>query len=137
MFTTVWTEEKVDYLLRHYSNTANAEIVAATGVSERTIQRKAKALGLVKDPAYIAGISRDGLMQIEYLRLTGHKMGPPKGLRCNPKGEFKPGHKESKVTRALRIASLRARSESEHQRIARGLKPNTRWNLKTKWQEKT
>lgn len=137
MFTTVWTEEKVDYLLRHYANTPNAEIVAATGVSERTIQRKAKALGLVKDPAYIAGISRDGLMQIEYLRLTDHKMGPPKGLRCNPAGEFKPGHKESKVTRALRIASLRARSESEHQRIARGLKPNTRWNLKTKWQEKT
>lgn len=86
MFTTVWTEEKVDYLLRHYANTPNAEIVAATGVSERTIQRKAKALGLVKDPAYIAGISRDGLMQIEYLRLTGHKMGPPKGLRCNPAG---------------------------------------------------
>lgn len=28
--------------------------------------------------------------------------------------------------------AIKARSESEHQRIAKGLKPNTRWNLKTK-----
>ena len=36
MFTTVWTEEKVDYLLQYYSNTPSATIVAATGISDYT-----------------------------------------------------------------------------------------------------
>lgn len=93
MFTTVWTAEKIEYLRQHFHNCSNASIVAATGVSERTIQRKAKALGLVKDPDYIAQIARDGLLEIDYLRLIGRKMGPPKGLRCNPKGEFRKGHR--------------------------------------------
>ena len=65
MFTTVWTEEKVDYLIRHYSNTPNAKIVAVTGISERTIQRKARALGLTKDADYIVSSVKE---IVEYLR---------------------------------------------------------------------
>ena len=130
MFTTVWTAEKIEYLRHHFAKTANAAIVQAIGVSERTIQRKAKELGLAKDPAYIAEIARDGLMQIDYLRICGRKMGPPKGLRCNPKGEFKPGHKESPITRCRRVASLRARADSERMLIARGMPQRTNWKMK-------
>ena len=132
MFTTVLTPEKIDYIAQYYATTANADIVKAIGVSERTIQRKAKALGLVKDSAYLHQVAIDGLREIDYRRLCGQKMGPPKGLRCNPAGEFKKGNKESKVTRALRIASLRARADSERQRIDHGLKPQTKWRFKEK-----
>lgn len=129
-FKTVWTEEKVYYLVQHFATCSNASIVAATGVSERSIQRKAKELGLAKDETYIAAISRAGLMEIDYQRMCGRKMGPPKGLRCNPKGEFKKGHKESNITRARRVASLRARADSERQLINHGMKQRTKWKFK-------
>ena len=129
MFTTVWTAEKIEYLRQHFHNCSNASIVAATGISERTIQRKAKALGLTKDSEYIAQIARDGLLEIDYLRLIGRKMGPPKGLRCNPKGEFRKGHKESAITRVRRIASLRATGDAERVRIKKGLPRKTKWRM--------
>ena len=129
-FTTVWTDEKVSILIQYYHNTSNAEISAKTGVSERTIHRKAKELGLKKDEDYIRAVSRAGLLEIDYQRLCGRRMGPPKGKRCNPKGEFRKGHKEDLITRAIRIASLRARADSERQLISRGQKQRTKWRMK-------
>lgn len=130
MGTTVWTDEKVAVLVELYPTTANAVLVERLGISERTIQRKAKRLGIVKDADYIRQIAIDGLREIEYQRLCGRKMGPPKGLRCNPAGEFKKGHKEDKVTRARRVAAIRARVESEHHRIALGMEQQTKWKMK-------
>ena len=124
---TVWTEEKLAYMVKHYHNTPNKDIAAATGISERTIQRKAKKLGIEKDADYLYQNSISGLREIDYQRLMGRKMGPPKGLRCNPKGEFKKGHKEDIVTHTFRVASIRARAESERIRLAHGLKPLTHW----------
>lgn len=111
MFTTKWTDEKIEILREKYHNTRNDDLISLLGLSMRTIQRKAKEIGVEKDPEYIRKIAMDGLREIDYLRLCGKKMGPPKGLRCNPKGEFKKGHKEDVYTRATRIAAIRAAYE--------------------------
>lgn len=131
MFTTVWTNEKVAILKERYADTKNDELVKILGVSMRTIQRKAKELGLEKSPEMIQSVSREGLDKVCYLRLIGVRCSAPKGMRTNPAGEFKPGHKEDPIVRAIRVASLRARAESERRLVANGMRQRTKWKMKT------
>lgn len=132
MFTTVWTEETLTYVLEHYRNTPNHILVAETGISERTIQRKMRSMGITKDADYLHESAMNGIREMQYLHVTGQiKAGPPKGLRCNPAGEFKKGHRESLFTRARRIAALRSTSDMERTRIAKGLPQKTKWKMKT------
>ena len=129
MGKTVWTEEKLAYLKQHYADTRNAELVNVLGISMRTIERAARKLGLKKSAKMLAEASEEGLRKVDYLRLIGVRCSAPKGMRTNPAGEFKKGHKEDQITRAIRVASIRARAESERRLVANGMAQRTKWKM--------
>lgn len=45
-------------LKRHYPTTKNKELAELLGVSERTLVRKARELGIGKNPEWLASVSR-------------------------------------------------------------------------------
>lgn len=106
---TVWTPQMLKTLTDFFPIMFNKPLADWLGVSKRTMLRKAKSLGLVK---------MDGFLDIrrkEISRLSGEaQRGKPKpqhykkGVRNNPGGEFRPGHKESPETREKRIAAIKA-----------------------------
>ena len=54
-----WSPEMISLMKRHYPSTKNEEMAGIVGVSVRTINRKAKELGLQKDPQWIAEIREE------------------------------------------------------------------------------
>lgn len=48
-----WTPNMISILKRHYPNSPNSEVCEMLGVSERTMNRKARELGLSKTQEYI------------------------------------------------------------------------------------
>lgn len=53
-----WNGNMISDLKRYYPNTSNAELVELFGVSERTIQRKAKELGLAKSKSHVSKVNK-------------------------------------------------------------------------------
>lgn len=49
-----WTPNMISILKRHYPNSPNSEVCEMLGVSERTLVRKARELGLEKSEEYIS-----------------------------------------------------------------------------------
>lgn len=47
---------------RHYHNTLNRELAEMLGVSERSVTRKAREMGLEKDKGFVASLSREHLL---------------------------------------------------------------------------
>lgn len=75
-----WTENMISLLKKYFPDTNNEEISGILGVSERTVSRKARELGLKKDPSYINGM----LMEKRALaRVRSKQLGYP--------GSFKKG----------------------------------------------
>ena len=91
-----WNTSMLDYLRRHFPTTLNEELAECLGVSPRTMIRKARELGLEKDPKWLADVweERRQLAHIISKR-KGYPGGFQKGQRANPAGEFKPGRKPS------------------------------------------
>lgn len=54
-----WTGNMISDLKRHYATTKNKELADLLGVSMRTINRKAKELGLVKDEAWMVEVATE------------------------------------------------------------------------------
>ena len=54
-----WNGNMLSELKRYYPTTKNAELADYFGVSQRTINRKAKELGLVKDEAWMVEIATE------------------------------------------------------------------------------
>ena len=103
-----WNTAMLDYLRRHYPTTLNEELAGCLGVSLRTLVRKARELGLVKDPAWLTAVWNERLyLANAAYRRKGNPGGFKKGVRSNPDGEFKPGHKESPEAKKKRIKRLR------------------------------
>ena len=102
-----WSKQMIDYLRRHFATTTNEELAGWLGVSERTMIRKARQLGLKKNPEWQSNLSRQ---HCKLAHAAALKAGNPgrfkKGVRANPDGEFKPGHKESPEQREKRIAGM-------------------------------
>ena len=48
-----WSPQMLDYLQRHFPTTLNEELAGIFGVSSRTLLRKARELGLEKDPVWL------------------------------------------------------------------------------------
>lgn len=86
----VWTPLMIDMLRRDFPTSLNEELSGAIGVSVRTMTRKARELGIYKDPswlhekwkenAFIAGI---------ILRSKGYPGTIKKGQHLSPETEFK------------------------------------------------
>ena len=53
-----WTPNMISVLKRHYPNSPNSEVCEMLGVSERTMVRKARELGLYKSQEYINNNAR-------------------------------------------------------------------------------
>lgn len=82
-----WSKDMKEYLMRHYSNTLNDELAGCLGVSVRTLVRKARELGLQKDPSWMSKI-------IEERRMMAHAESKRKGYP----GAFKKGQHASPAT---------------------------------------
>lgn len=103
-----WSKDMLDYLRRHYSTTLNKEMSECLGVSQRTMIRKARELGLEKDPEWLANVWSE---RRELAHVISRRKGIPggfkKGERANPEGEFKPGHKLSAEEMAKRSEKMK------------------------------
>ena len=103
-----WNAQMLDYLRRHYPTTLNEELAGCLGVSKRTMIRKARELGLQKDPGWLAAVweERRRLAHVISKR-KGYPGGFRKGEHTNPAGEFKPGHKLSDEERARKSEQMK------------------------------
>ena len=67
---------------RYYHNTINRDLAEMLGVSERTVVRKARELGLNKDADFMRAISKDHLMLANAKRKAlGYPGGFAKGMK--------------------------------------------------------
>jgi hypothetical protein len=91
-----WNTQMLDYLRRHFPTTLNEELAGCLGVSPRTMIRKARELGLEKDPEWLSAVweERRKLAHVISKR-KGYPGGFKKGERANPAGEFKAGEPRS------------------------------------------
>ena len=108
-YATVWTPEQLKILKEHYATMFNKPLAKWIGISMRTMQRKARELGLQKKPDFLIERKKDivQLLSEAQKRSTKTSTRFKKGQRNNPSGEFKPGHKESAETRSKRIEALK------------------------------
>ena len=108
-YGVVWTDKMLKLLRDYYPTMTNFSLSRLVGVSQRTMIRKARELGLEKAEDFME-INRKSIS--ESISAGVRRYGPQpthfrKGERANPEGEFKPGHKESPETKEKRRASLR------------------------------
>ena len=89
-----WNGNMISFLRMHFATTLNEELAECIGVSQRTMIRKARELGLKKNQEWLHKVWNER-------RVLAHaiskKKGYPgcfkKGEHSYPAGEFKPGHK--------------------------------------------
>ena len=104
-----WTPQMLKLLNDFFPIMFNKPLAKWIGVSQRTMLRKARELGLEKQEGFLDKRRKDiKALASEALRKKGsHPSHFRKGVRFNPDGEFKKGHKESEETKAKRIQSLK------------------------------
>lgn len=89
-----WNTDMLDYLRRHFATTLNDELAGCLGVSHRTMIRKARELGLKKDPAWLKTIWDE---RRKWAQSASRRLGYPgcfkKGQHASPATEFKPKNK--------------------------------------------
>lgn len=98
----------LDDLKRLYATTKNEDLVDILGVSQRTVIRKARELGLQKDPEWQHGNTMRHLKMMQFEnKVHGIKSPFKKGMHYSPDNEFKPGHQESPEVKAIRIERVK------------------------------
>lgn len=106
--TLHWSATMLDTLRRLFPTTKNEELAELLGVSPRTVIRKARELGLTKDPEWLAAVWNERRI---WAHVAAKRKGYPgsiqKGERRNPAGEFKPGHRNTPESEARRIAAVK------------------------------
>ena len=91
-----WTGQMLSDLRNFYATTKNEELAGMLGVSPRTVVRKARELGLEKDPDWLHGVwDEHRMMAHASSRAKGYPGGFRKGEHAYPEGEFKAGHEVS------------------------------------------
>lgn len=83
-----WSGDMLSLLRREFPTTINEELAGMLGVSLRTMIRKARELGLTKDPKWLADVWNER-------RFWAHVMSKKKGYP----GCFKPGNQIGKEHR--------------------------------------
>lgn len=81
-----WSESMLGYLRKNYARTLNRELCDHLCMSERTMIRKARELGLSKDPRWLAEVW-------EERRQLAHMIARAKGYP----GRFMPGDERGKA----------------------------------------
>lgn len=117
-----------DVLREKFSSVRNADLERELGISNRTLLRHARRLGLEKSAAFLAEVSRRGLDTIEWMRLCGKRVGGyEKGTHPGTAGSFRKGHKWDAGVEAKRVKAIRDRAWDERVREIRGMVPKTKW----------
>jgi len=131
----IWTDEMLFILRSEFATTFNKDLAKKLGVGWRTLVRKARALGLEKEPGFLD----NKRTEIVKLVLAAKKPQPTKGLKgwSVPNSEntrFKPGNISPMATDPLVVEKCRAsRNKTIRREIIRikcGLKPLTKLKLK-------
>ncbi len=103
-----WSTDMLDFLRRHFPTTLNDELAGCIGVSHRTVTRKARELGLVKDAEWMRTITDE---HRHLANAVASRMGHPgsirKGEHRNPVGEFRPGHQLTPEQKAKQSKSIK------------------------------
>lgn len=130
-----WTNEMIETITSKFATTFNRELADELGVSMRTMIRKARELGLEKEPGFLD----KNRSVISKMARTARGDNPTKGQKgwSVPGGEkyrFKPGNASRMKTDPELVERVhRKRNETireEKFRIRVGLKQKTRLNLK-------
>lgn len=112
-FGIFWTPRMLKTLKDFFPIMFNKPLAAWIGVSERSLIRKARELGLEKRPGFLDD-RREDIVELARTALKkAYRDGRltsafKKGERNYPAGEFKKGQVESPETKARRSASLKA-----------------------------
>jgi len=103
-----WSRQMIDDLCRHFPTTTNDELAELFGMCKKTILRKARELGLEKDPEWLLELWNS---HRHMALVVSKKMGNPgcikKGMHLNPATEFKPGRQVTEEQKRKRKESLR------------------------------
>lgn len=103
-----WNTQMLDDLRRLYATTKNEDLAEILGVSQRTLIRKARELGLYKDAAWQHEISMKHVKLAQFTNsIKGIKSPFKKGCHYCTENEFKPGHKDSEDVRKRRTESIK------------------------------
>lgn len=103
-----WSAQMLGYLRRHFATTLNDELAGCLGVSPRTLVRKARELGLEKDPAWLRSVwDERRRMAHAVASRKGHPGRFRKGRHYNPSGEFRPGHRLTDEQRRKQADGIR------------------------------
>lgn len=81
----LWSGNMLSLLQRYFPTTRNEELAELVGVSSRTLVRKARQLGLVKDPVWLKEIYN-----------LNRRAAQAENKRKGPQGSFKKGNKIGK-----------------------------------------
>lgn len=85
-----WSPQMLDDLRRLYPRTKNEDISDRLMVSQRTMTRKARELGLKKDEEWLRRMNQERLTMMKYINKIQRNDGMFKpGEHANPDGEFK------------------------------------------------
>ena len=117
----IWTRSMLKLLKDYFPHMFNKPLAKWIGVSDRSLIRKARELGLEKRPGFlddrreeISDLARTSLKKA--YREGRLKSTFKKGERNNPAGEFKKGHVESLETKVKRSAAEKAAWKRRKQR---------------------
>lgn len=107
-----WTTRMLKILTDYYPTTFNDALAMWLKVSVRTMQRKARELGLYKVEGFnnlkADGISERISVKVKQAYADGRLVSSfHKGERNNPEGEFPAGHHFDEETESRRIESIR------------------------------
>lgn len=108
----VWTDKQLYTLRALFPTMFNRDLAKLIGVSQRTMIRKARELGLSKTPTFHEDKKYDIARRTSDALKRKRQSGAcwpvfEKGNHYNPEGEFKPGNVESPETKAKRSAALK------------------------------
>lgn len=118
----VWSEQQIHMLRQYYPTMFNKAVAMLCGVSQRTMIRKARELGLQKVEGFHEKRKEAiGKLISDSLRDAPRNSGMfVKGVHSNPAGEFKKGHAESEETKRKRSESLKKAWVKRKKRLQNG-----------------
>jgi len=103
-----WSPQMLDDFKRLFPITKNEDLVEYLGVSQRTIARKARELGLQKDPVLFRKWTDEARRRARLVNITQGNSGMfKKGHRASPNTEFKPGVNNRKVLLERKLQKLK------------------------------
>lgn len=88
-----WNQQMLQYLQQNFATMLNSELAEWLGVSQRTVIRKARELGLEKDAGWLRDIwAERRMMAVASTKTNGNAGLFRKGQHASPETEFKKGH---------------------------------------------